>query len=391
MTFLTPGGRASQHPFSNRNRESMRKQARGDIYAAPFDAMAYNGMQLNGNTDVSQERDTTALALTSGTENYIVDSWTAKFVRAATLAITATPNYTTVPPPPGYNFSVALAATTGLSSLAVGDYGWLSHYTEGFRVSRLAFGNANAQPVSIGFWVYATIAGIFTVTFQNAAQNRSFSTNVQINNAATWQYVTITVPGDVTGTWLNTNNLGLRTIFCFGSGTTNQGVANTWKADATFATAQTTNFYATSANVCLVTGLVILPGLEVPTASRAPFISRTLQDELVKAARLYKIIGKGVAANQYLGTGMAFSATIFRAAFQLSPAMRVAPTGTLSAATDFQVDDTVAVPVGSSASLTTSLDAFQIQLNVASGLTAARAGFLQAVNVNARIKLDARL
>ena len=35
-------------------------QARKNIYAAPFDAMAYNGMQINGSMEVSQERGTTA-------------------------------------------------------------------------------------------------------------------------------------------------------------------------------------------------------------------------------------------------------------------------------------------------------------------------------------------
>src|SRR6188508_812167 len=35
---------------------AQKTQARQNIYAAPFDALAYNGMQVNGNFDVSQER-----------------------------------------------------------------------------------------------------------------------------------------------------------------------------------------------------------------------------------------------------------------------------------------------------------------------------------------------
>ena len=32
------------------------QQARQNIYAAPFDAMAYSGLQINGGMEVSQER-----------------------------------------------------------------------------------------------------------------------------------------------------------------------------------------------------------------------------------------------------------------------------------------------------------------------------------------------
>ena len=35
--------------------ETQKTQARSNIYAAPFDAMAYNGMQINGSMEVSQE------------------------------------------------------------------------------------------------------------------------------------------------------------------------------------------------------------------------------------------------------------------------------------------------------------------------------------------------
>jgi len=42
--------------------------------AAPFDALAYNGMQINGSMDVSQENGTTIISV-AGTGKYIVDGW----------------------------------------------------------------------------------------------------------------------------------------------------------------------------------------------------------------------------------------------------------------------------------------------------------------------------
>src|SRR5262245_22851732 len=38
-------------------------QARSNIYAAPFDALAYNGMQINGGMEVSQENGATAVTV----------------------------------------------------------------------------------------------------------------------------------------------------------------------------------------------------------------------------------------------------------------------------------------------------------------------------------------
>ena len=35
--------------------ETREEAARSNIYAAPFDALAYNGMQINGSMEVSQE------------------------------------------------------------------------------------------------------------------------------------------------------------------------------------------------------------------------------------------------------------------------------------------------------------------------------------------------
>ena len=37
---------------------AQQQQARQNIYAAPFDAMAYSGLQINGGMEVSQEKGT---------------------------------------------------------------------------------------------------------------------------------------------------------------------------------------------------------------------------------------------------------------------------------------------------------------------------------------------
>src|SRR4029079_18721192 len=47
------------------------------LYAAPFDALAYNGMQINGGMDVSQELGLASFVLATGFTKYVVDGWQA--------------------------------------------------------------------------------------------------------------------------------------------------------------------------------------------------------------------------------------------------------------------------------------------------------------------------
>ena len=262
-------------------------QGRVNTYAAPFDALAFSGMQVNGGMEVSQERGTTAVTLATGTESYVIDQWTARFARAATLAIDAQ-QVSSPTPPAGLQFGLQLKATTGLTPLAAGDYATLSTPIEGYRVSRLALGGSSAQSISIGFWVYATIAGTMAVTLTNSANNRSYVTDVVIDSAATWEYKTLTVPGDTSGTWLTTNGIGLRAIFCFGCGSTFQGTAGSWQASQIFGSSSTTNFMASTNNVAVIAGVVVLPGIELPASDRAALILRPFDQELLLASRYWQ-------------------------------------------------------------------------------------------------------
>ncbi|HEY8097248.1 MAG TPA: pyocin knob domain-containing protein, partial [Methylobacter sp.] len=51
---------------------TQRAQARKNIYAAPFDAMAYSGLQVNGGFDVNQEKGTTT-SVSGGAQSFLSD------------------------------------------------------------------------------------------------------------------------------------------------------------------------------------------------------------------------------------------------------------------------------------------------------------------------------
>ncbi len=278
---------------------AQRVQARQNIYAAPFDAMAYLGLQINGSGDICQTFDNTVSTALSVGVGYWADNWQVSLARAATLAVNVQRvNATTslsLAPPPGFLSSLSFRATTGLAALAAGDFLALIQPIEGIRISRLGFGGVNAQPVTVGFWVWSTIAGNCTVTLQNDASNRSCPVSVNIPNAGAWNYVTATFPGDVAGAWQTGNALGLRVVITCAAGSSWAGVAG-WQAGSFYGTP--TNFMATTGNVFAVTGFGIWPGNEAPSASRSPFIVRPSDDEMRACMRYVEL---GMQPYIYLG------------------------------------------------------------------------------------------
>ena len=278
--------------------------ARQSIDAAPFDAIAYNGLQVNGAAEVDQSLFGNIFPGT-GVETYFTDNWTTKVGGALSNMLVSTSS----PGPPGFpSYQRIYTGTPVGGSLAAGDYAWLSTKIEGYRCARLAWGTASAQPVTIGFWVQGTLmAGTMTVAVRNAAANRSYLADVVINAAAAWEYKTITVPGDTTGTWETTNLTGMQIVFCGGGGSSVQGTASAWNASGSVATSGTGNFYSVADSQLFITVLIVVPGTEAPTAGRSPFIMRPQPQELALCQRYWQ---KTYTETVAPGTAAAFGGAV---------------------------------------------------------------------------------
>ena len=257
-------------------------QARSNIYAAPFDALAYNGMQINGSMAVSQFYGTTAAGLVN-TQAYIVDGWIAA-LNSSSLTITG---QQVTDAPPGYSASMKISVTSPSITPAAGDYCVFFHKVEGYRSARLGFGTASASPVSIGFWAKVNRAGLYSGALKNGADNRSYPFTFTMNGSATWQFVTITIPGDTAGTWASDNTAGIQLTLCMMAGTTYSGPTGAW-ASVNYLGANAINGVAASSDYMQITGAIILPGIELPSAARAPFIMRPFGLELGMCQRYFE-------------------------------------------------------------------------------------------------------
>jgi hypothetical protein len=258
-------------------------QARKNIYAAPFDAMAYSGMQINGGMEVSQENGAASVSVPTGVK-YIVDGWNIASSGAHVLSCTQRVDLNLA----GLNSGLQLAVTTANPTPAAADYCTLRQFIEGYRIKRLAWGTAAAQPITLGFWLTASRTGLYSGCVRNGVATRGYIFTFNYTTSGAWQYFTVTIPGDTAGTWTADNSIGLAVHFSIMSGSNNQGAAGAWSSTVQLGATGTVNGVAATSDYFIITGVTVLPGSEVPSAARSPFIMRPYDQELVTCRRYYR-------------------------------------------------------------------------------------------------------
>ena len=354
-----------------------RSQSRTNIYAAPFDALAYSGMQINGSMEVSQENGTAAQTVAG---KYILDGYALSF--GGTMALTAVQGAGSGVA--GLDKSIVVGVITAQTTLVGNDVAGVFHNVEGYRIARLAWGSANAQPITIGFWSGHVRAGVYSVSVRNQpTPDRSYVTAYTHNIGNIWQYNTITIPGCTDSTWLINNSAGLMIYFAMGAGSTRIAPsANAWVTGSYIGAPGQVNGVAATTDVFRITGVVILPGLEAPSAARSPLIMRPYDQELVTCRRYWR-------TTRTL-TGPAFSTTAVQMITNYA-GMRTAPTAGLTA--PFQITDVYATnPVQSAAhvaSFSGTADDAMVNFDNFTGLTVGR--WYMTHTASPPLQLDARL
>jgi hypothetical protein len=132
--------------------------------------------------------------------------------------------------PSGFAYSLAMSSSVG-SSIGAGAYSTIRHTIEAGNTIDLAWGTANAKSVTISFWVKSSLTGNFGFAIRNgSANNYGYVVSYNIPVANTWTYITSTIPGPTSGTWVTEPNstFGLVCIWDLGVGTTYSIAAGSW-------------------------------------------------------------------------------------------------------------------------------------------------------------------
>jgi hypothetical protein len=360
-------------------------QARKNIYAAPFDAMAYSGMQFNGGMEVSQQFGQNG---NGATNSYSVDGWIMAYAGVGGGNIFgAQYNW-------GMNgFPSILAFSVGTAQAVMGanDLFYCRHAIEGLRSARLGWGTANAQPITIGFWTSHNRTGTWSGAISNGAANRCYAFTYTQTASNVFEYHTVTIPGDTTGTWAVDNTKGLMVIFAIAAGSAfTAPSANAWLAGNYVAAPGQVNGVALTTDVFRITGVVVLPGIEAPSAARSPLIMRPFDQELVTCRRYFRSYG-GVIPLEAIANGQCFAATGAAVLFTFDPPMRAAPTVGFSGFFTLHNAATNVIGLSSVGTAVISPISCMFNLNVPSGLVAGDATKLLTADIAARMFVDARL
>ena len=169
----------------------------------------------------------------------------------------------------------------------------------------LSFGNSDAQPFTLSFYVRSTVTGTFSVTFSDAASSAPFTryvTTYTINAANTWERKIINVPAITSGTW-STTGRSLSIYFMVSGdsdGSSATSTLNQWSthgsADIRFATTQTEGMTNQTGQTWDITGIQLESG---DTAT--PFEHHGYGEELSLCQRYFQI-GGHCTGRSYSGT-----------------------------------------------------------------------------------------
>ncbi len=277
---------------------------------------------INGAMTIDQ-RNAGASVTTGSGGTYTLDRWQGLAEQASKFSVQQDAGAVT--PPVGFTDYLGV---TSLSAYSVpsGGYYAIRQAIEGFNVADLNWGTANAKTVTLSFWVRSSLTGTFGGVLQNSANNRSYPFTYTISSANTWEYETVTIAGDTTGTWLTTNGVGVWVMLGLGVGSTFSGTAGAWAGSNFISATGATSVVGTNGATFYITGVQFEVGT---TATNFDF--RSYGTELNLCQRYYqKLTYDGTGGEVTYGVGAQQGTTYAYVYTPYLQTMRSEPTAAIS-------------------------------------------------------------
>ena len=228
----------------------------------------FRNLIINGDMSVAQ-RGTSTASIT-GTGYFTID----RVKNAMSGFGTWTQSQSTdVPSGEGFGYSLKYDCTTANASLSASAFGiFQMSKLEGQMLQYLKKGTANAESLTISFWVKSSKTGTYIVELFDEDNSRFTNKSYSINSASTWEKKTITFDGDTTGSFNNDNGDSLSINFWLGAGTTftTGSLQTTWGGNtASNRAVGQVNLADNTANEWYITGVQLEAGT---TASDFEFL-----------------------------------------------------------------------------------------------------------------------
>jgi hypothetical protein len=269
-------------------------------------------MIINGDMRIDQRNSGAALNPVGVV--YTVDRWAHYASQTGKLSFQQ--NQSAVTPPVGFSYYSGFTSLSAFS-IASSDQFLYMQKVEGYNFAKLNWGTANAKTATLSFWVRSSLTGTFGGSIQNSAQNRCFPYSYTISSANTWEYKTVVITGDTTGTWLTTNGIGAHIHFSLATGSTYSGTAGEWVGTSYISSVTgAVSVVGTNAATWQVTGVQLEAG-----AVATPYEFEDYGTTLAKCQRYYYRDNAVLPYSRY-GVGSGASTTSARIDIKFPVTMR---------------------------------------------------------------------
>jgi hypothetical protein len=284
-----------------------------DITAAKIaGTINFKNIIINGDMSLAQ-RGTSFTGQTSGA--YYLDRFKTDISGLGTWTISQS---TDVPTGQGFEKSMKFDCTTADAAPSASDFLYLNQPIEGYNTQSFKFGTANAESLTLSFWVKSNKTGTYIVRFYDIDNSRALSQSYTISSASTWEKKTITISGDTVSGPNYDNGYAFAINWCLGAGTNyTSGTLNTSWNSVTSADqfVGQVNLADNTANEWYITGVQ----LEADT-SASDFEFLPYDVNLQRCKRYYEMISDGrLDSDGVVATAMCHQTNVIALNYQWYP------------------------------------------------------------------------
>ena len=278
-------------------------------------ASSFKNRIINGAMVIDQRNAGASVTPTNG--QYTLDRWYFTLAQTSKLT-TQQSSLTTLA---GFTNATRVTSSSAYTVGASEIFGFRQSI-EGFNVADLNWGTANAKTVTLSFWVRSSLTGTFGGALKNSDSSRTYPFSYTISSASTFEYKTITIAGDTSGTWLTNNGVGINILFGLGVGATISGTAGAWSSTNFSSATGATSVVGTNGATWDITGVQLEVG-----STATSFDYRPYGTELALCQRYGQIASQQQNSGDVCGTGANTNVK-----FQFPVTMRTSPTASLTTA-----------------------------------------------------------
>ena len=282
-------------------------------------------MIINGDMTVAQRGTPTAAASYTSGGYAACDRWRLRAISTDEADFVVSQE-SDAPTGSGFSRSLKIKTNTVENTLDSNEIFHVSQRIEAQDLQHLKYGTSSALPTTLSFWVKAYQTGTYAINvYKPDSPNRQITATYTISASNTWEFKTMTFPGDTAGGGITDDTgTGLQIYWLLATGTDYTGTTSTsWDnyANGGFANGQAVNIMSSTDNYFYLTGVQF----EVGSQATA-FEHRSFGEELRLCQRYYQV-GSSIGAGYGSANGYARAGSVYATQMRATPTLATTNSG----------------------------------------------------------------